>query len=37
MIQVCLNEGTDPSPRGDDSKRGKIHMQFLKIFFSRTT
>jgi hypothetical protein len=24
-IQVCLNEGDGPSPRGDNSKRVKIH------------
>jgi hypothetical protein len=24
-IQVCSNEGDSPSPRGDDSKRVKLH------------
>jgi hypothetical protein len=24
-IQVCSNEGDNPSPRGDNSKRVKIH------------
>jgi hypothetical protein len=36
-IQVCSNEGDCPSPRGDNSKRVKIHRNFLKIFFHRTT
>jgi hypothetical protein len=31
-IQVCSNEGECPSPRGDNSKRVKVHWQFLKIF-----
>ena len=35
-IQVCSKEGDSPSPRGDNSKRVKIHWKFLKIFFSRT-
>jgi hypothetical protein len=26
-----------PSPRGDNSKREKIHREFLKIFSSRTS
>jgi hypothetical protein len=26
-----------PSPRGDNSERVKIHRKFLKIFFSRTS
>ena len=29
-IQVCSNEGDCPSPRGDNSKRVKIHRIFLK-------
>jgi hypothetical protein len=36
-IQVCTHEGDCPSPRGDNSKRVKIHRNFLKIFFSRTS
>ena len=36
-LQVCSNEGDCPSPRGDNSKRVKIHWKFLKIFFSRTS
>ena len=36
-IQVCSNEGYSPSPRGDNSERVKMHRQFLKIFFSRTS
>jgi hypothetical protein len=36
-IQVCSNEGDCPSPRGDNSKRVKIHWKFLKIFFSRSS
>ena len=35
-IQVCSKEGDSPSPRGDNSKRVKIHWKFLKIFFFRT-
>jgi hypothetical protein len=31
-----LIEGKCPSPRGDNSKRVKMHCKFLKIFFSRT-
>jgi hypothetical protein len=36
-IQVCSKEGDSPFPRGDNSKIIKIHLQFLKIFFSRTS
>ena len=36
-IQVCSNEGQDPSSRGDNGKRVKIHRDLLKIFFSRTS
>jgi hypothetical protein len=36
-IQVYSNEGDCPSPRGDNSKRVKIHWKFLNIFFSRTS
>ena len=36
-IQVCSNEEDCSSPRGDNSKRVKIHWKFLKIFFSRTS
>jgi hypothetical protein len=32
-IQVCSKEGDSPSPRGDNSRRVKIHWHFLKIFF----
>ena len=31
-IQVFLKEGDSPSPRGDNSKRVKIHRIFFKIF-----
>jgi hypothetical protein len=31
---ICL---ALPSPRGDNSKRVKIHWKFLKIFFFRTS
>jgi hypothetical protein len=34
---VFLKEVDSPSPRGDNSERVKIHRQFLKIFFSRTS
>jgi hypothetical protein len=34
---VSLKEGDSPSPRGDNSKRVKIHRKFLKVFFSRTS
>jgi hypothetical protein len=27
-IQVCSNEGDSPSPKGDNSKRVKIHWNF---------
>jgi hypothetical protein len=36
-ISVSLKKGDSPSPRGDNSKRVKIHREFLKIFFSRRT
>jgi hypothetical protein len=36
-IQVFLREGDSPSPRGDNSKRVKIHKKKFKIFFSRTS
>jgi hypothetical protein len=36
-IQVCTNEGDYPFPRGDNSKRVKMHLKFLEIFFSRTS
>jgi hypothetical protein len=36
-IQVSLKEGDSPSSRGDNSEIVKIHRQFLKIFFSRTS
>jgi hypothetical protein len=36
-IQICSKEGDIPSPRGDNSKRVKIHWTFSKIFFSRTS
>jgi hypothetical protein len=29
-IQVCSNVGDNPSPRGDNSERIKIHLTFLK-------
>jgi hypothetical protein len=32
-----FKERGSPSPRGDNSKRVKIHRKFLKIFFSRTS
>ena len=35
-IQVCSNEGRHPFPRGDNNEIAKIHLQNLKIFFSRT-
>jgi hypothetical protein len=36
-IQICLNEVNNPSPRVDNSERVKLHLIFLKIFFSRTS
>jgi hypothetical protein len=33
---ILFNEGDCPSPRGGNSKRAKIHWNFLKIF-SRTS
>ena len=36
-IQVWSNEGPRPFPRGDNCEIVKIHWQYLKIFFSRTT
>jgi hypothetical protein len=35
-IQVCSKERDNPSPRGDNSERVKMHWKFLKIF-SRTS
>jgi hypothetical protein len=35
-IQVFSKEGDNPSPRGDNSKRVKMHWKFFEIF-SRTT
>jgi hypothetical protein len=35
-MQVCTNEVDNPSPRGDNSERVKLHLIFLKIF-SRTS
>jgi hypothetical protein len=32
-IQVCSNEGVNPSTRGDNSERVKIHWKFFKILF----
>jgi hypothetical protein len=32
-IQVCSKKGDRPSPRGDNSKRVKIHWNVFKIFF----
>jgi hypothetical protein len=34
---VSVKEGDSLSPKGDNSKRVKIHRKFLKIFFSRTS
>jgi hypothetical protein len=34
---LCSNEGNCQSPRGDNSKRVRIHRNFFKIFFSRTS
>jgi hypothetical protein len=36
-IQICSKVGDSPFPRGDNSKRGKIHLKFRKMFFSRTS
>ena len=36
-IQFCSNEGTRHFPRGDNYKIVKMHLQNLKIVFSRTT
>jgi hypothetical protein len=36
-IQVSTNEGDKTSPRGDNSERVKIHLNFLKIFSSKTS
>jgi hypothetical protein len=36
-IQICSNEGDNPSPRGYSSERVKIHWKILRIFFSRTS
>jgi hypothetical protein len=37
VIQICSKEGDSPYPRGDNSKRVKIHCKISKIFFSRTS
>jgi hypothetical protein len=29
-IQICSNEGDNPSPRGDNSERVKMHRKFKK-------
>jgi hypothetical protein len=36
-IDTNPNEEECPSPRGDDSKRVKLHWTVIKIFFSRTS
>ena len=36
-IQLCSNEGPNLFSRGDNYEIPKIHLQNLKIFFSRTT
>jgi hypothetical protein len=36
-IQICSKEGDNPSPKGDNSEKVKIHWKFSKIFFSRTS
>ena len=36
-IQLCSKEEDSPSPRGDNSRRVKIHLKIFKIFFSRTS
>jgi hypothetical protein len=36
-IQLYLNKGSDPLPRGDNHKNIKIVWGYLNIFFSRTT
>jgi hypothetical protein len=37
-IKVCSNKGDCPSPlRRGNNKRLKIHWNFFKIFFSRTS
>ena len=36
-IQVCSDESPFPFPRGDNYEIGKIQLQNLKIFYSRTT
>jgi hypothetical protein len=33
----CSNEGECPYRRGDNSKRVRMHLKFLKIFFSTTS
>jgi hypothetical protein len=34
---MSLKEGDGPSPRGDNCERVKIHRNFFKIFFPRTS
>jgi hypothetical protein len=34
---VSLKEGDNPSSRGDNSEGVKIHRNFFKMFFSRTS
>ena len=36
-VSSLFKERDYPSPRGDNSKRVKMHWKFLKIFFSRTS
>jgi hypothetical protein len=36
-FHVCSKEGDRSPTRGNNSKRVKIHRQFFKIFFSRTS
>jgi hypothetical protein len=36
-IYICSKEGDCLSPRGDNSKRVKMHGILKKIFFSRTS
>ena len=36
-IQVCLNEGLRPFPRGDNNKKAKIHLNLKNLLFFRTT
>jgi hypothetical protein len=36
-IRIFSNEVDNPSPRGDNSERVKLHLIFLRIFLSRTS